>query len=36
MDKIFSEQYKNLAIKDRYFLLIDNKGNRKFATINHK
>lgn len=34
MDKIFSDQYKNIVIRDRYFLIIDNKENRKLATVN--
>jgi len=35
MDIIFSDKTKNMIIKDRYFLLTDNRGNRKFVCINH-
>lgn len=36
MDKIYSESYKNLVIRDRYFLLVDNRNFRKFCTVNMK
>ena len=36
MDKLYSANYKNLIIRDRFFLIIDNKDNRRFCTINMK
>lgn len=35
MDKI-SENSKNLIGKENYFILIDNKENRKFCTVSMK
>jgi hypothetical protein len=34
MDKIYSPKFSNLIIRDRYLLVIDNKGNRKLCNIN--
>lgn len=36
MHKVYSPQYCDLIIKDRYFLIIDNKDNRMFCTTNKK
>ena len=34
MDKLNSKNYSNLIVRDRNFLLIDNKGKRRFCNIN--
>lgn len=36
MEKIYSKNFANVIIPDRYFLIIDNKDNRRFVNINMK
>ena len=36
MDIITSQKFSNVIIPNRFFLLIDNKGNRKFCTTDMK
>lgn len=36
MDKIYSKNFRNVIIPDMVFLIIDNKDNRRFVTINQK
>jgi hypothetical protein len=34
MEKIYSQKYSNLILRDRYLLVIDNKNNRRICNIN--
>lgn len=34
MDKIYLPKFSNIITKERYFLIIDNKDNRRFCNTN--